>query len=298
MSNRLKGIEYLVRKSFPGSNAPPPDKKTTFWDNPAQLPDALQMIFLSPGMVSGFVNHPSYSRSNILVRTSLSKPSEIADLVEKIQAFAREHFSPAELNAHPAGSLILYTRTTGGLISGEVQSLALTAGVIFLVMVAMFLSIRVGIIGMIPNIYPILILFGLMGMTGVILSVSTSTIASIALGLAVDDTIHIMHKLSGEVRTTADQEEALLDCVGTAGKPTFYVALLFFLGFLTLCFSTFVPVQEFGFLSAATIIVGRRPITVPSTPPAIDPIGIVPHTMNRMVALVRPSIRLGVIACR
>jgi uncharacterized protein len=251
-----KGLQALPPEEGTAP-APPPEKKTTFWENPAQLPDALQMIFLyPPAMVLSFVNHPNYSRSNILVRTSLSKPSEIADLVEKIQAFAREHFPPAELNAHPAGSLILYTRTTGGLISGEIQSLTLTAGVIFLVMVAMFLSIRVGIIGMIPNIYPILILFGLMGMTGVILSVSTSTIASIALGLAVDDTIHIMHKLSGEVRTTADQEEALLDCVGTAGKPTFYVALLFFLGFLTLCFSTFVPVQEFGFLSSITIIVG------------------------------------------
>jgi predicted RND superfamily exporter protein len=239
-----------------GAATPPPEKKTTFWENPAQLTEALQMIFISSGMVSSFVNHPSYSRSNILVRTSLTKPSEIADLVEKIQTFAREHFPPAELNAHPTGSLILYTRTTGGLISGEVQSLALTGGVIFLIMVAMFLSVRVGIIGMIPNLYPILILFGLMGLTGVILSVSTSTIASIALGLAVDDTIHIMHKLSGEVLTTANQEKALLDSLGTAGKPTFYISLLFFFGFLTLCFSTFVPVQEFGFLSAITIVTG------------------------------------------
>ncbi|HEV8714869.1 MAG TPA: MMPL family transporter, partial [Candidatus Binatia bacterium] len=202
------------------------------------------------------MNHPNYSRSNILVRTSLAKPSEIADLVEKIQAFAKEHFPPAELNAHPTGSLILYTCTTSGLISGEVQSLALTGGVIFLIMMAMFLSMRVGIIGMIPTLYPILILFGLMGLTGVILSVSTSTIAAIALGLAVDDTIHIMHKLSGEVHTTADQEKALLDSLGTAGKPTFYISLLFFFGFLTLCFSTFVPVQEFGFLSAITVVTG------------------------------------------
>jgi hypothetical protein len=239
-----------------GADAPPPEKKTTFWDNPDQLPDALQMIFLAPTMFSGFVNHPTYSRSNILVRTSLSRPSEIAALVAKIHAFAREHFPPAELNARPTGNLILYTRTVGGLISGEVQSLALTGGVIFIVMVVMFLSIRVGIIGMIPNLYPILVLFGLMGATGVILSITTSIIASIALGLAVDDTIHIMHKLSTEVRTTADQEEALLDCLGTVGKPTFYVSLLFFLGFLTLCFSTFVTVQEFGFLSAVTILVG------------------------------------------
>src|SRR5207253_2023740 len=103
---------------------------------------ALQMIFLNSSIFSGFVNHPNYSRSNILVRTSLSRPSEVTALLEQIQAFTREHFPAAELNAHPTGSLILYTRTTGGLISGEIQSLALTAGVIFLIMVAMFLSIR------------------------------------------------------------------------------------------------------------------------------------------------------------
>src|ERR671933_651822 len=61
--------------------SPPPAKKTTFWDNPAQLPDALQMIFLAPTMFTGFINHPNYSRSNILVRTSLSTPKEIIDLV-------------------------------------------------------------------------------------------------------------------------------------------------------------------------------------------------------------------------
>ncbi|HJY84689.1 MAG TPA: MMPL family transporter, partial [Candidatus Binatia bacterium] len=248
-----KGLQSLP----PEDGAPPPsaEKKTTFWDNPDQLQDVLQLIFLDPSNVAGVVN-PNYTRSNIVVRTSLSRPSEVAALVEQIQAFAKEHLPAAELVAHPTGSLILYTRTTGGLISGEVQSLALTGGVIFAIMVAMFLSIRVGIIAMIPNLFPILVLFGLMGATGVILSISTSTIASIALGLAVDDTIHIMHKLSGEVRTTADQEEAVLDCLSTVGKPTLYVSTLFFLGFLTLCFSTFVPVQEFGYLSAVTIVIG------------------------------------------
>src|SRR5207247_8748204 len=123
----------------------------------------------------------------------------------------------------PAGRR-LDPRATDGLISGEIQSLALTAGVIFLIMVGMFLSIRVGIIGMIPNLYPILVLFGLMGVTGVILSVSTSTIASIALGLAVDDTIHIMHKPSAQVRTTAHQEAALLESLGAVGMPTLSVA--------------------------------------------------------------------------
>jgi predicted RND superfamily exporter protein len=239
-----------------GADAPPPpDQKKTFWDNPNQLPDVLQMFFLNPGTVSNFVNHPNYSRSNILVRTSLTNPSEITALVEKIQAFAQAVLPP-ELTAHPTGNLILNTRTTRNLFTGQVQSLALTAGVIFIIMSVMFLSFRVGVIAMIPNVFPILFFFGLMGMSGVVLSVSTNMIAAIVLGLAVDDTIHIMSRLSSEVRTTTDQEEALLQSLCTVGKPTLYYSVLVFLGFLSFSLSTFVPIQEFGVLSATTIAAG------------------------------------------
>jgi uncharacterized protein len=89
-----------------------------------------------------------------------------------------------------------------------------------------------------------------------VLSLTTNMIASIVLGLAVDDTIHIMSRLSAEVRATADQEEALLRSLGTVGKPTLYYSLLVFLGFLSLSLSTFVPIQEFGVLSATTIFAG------------------------------------------
>ena len=237
-----------------GSAQPAPPQQT-FWENPAKLPDVVQMLFLSPTTAASVVDG-NFTRTNILVRTSLSRPGDLAALAAQIMTYAQEHFPAADFSVHPTGNLMLYTRTASGLVSGEVQSLALTAGVIFAIMVAMFLSLRVGVIAMIPNLFPILVLFGLMSATGVILSIATSTIASIALGLAVDDTIHIMARLSTEIRTTANQEEALVQCLSTVGKPTLYYSLLLFLGFLTLCFSTFVPVQEFGYLSAATIVIG------------------------------------------
>ncbi|MBI3303614.1 MAG: MMPL family transporter, partial [Deltaproteobacteria bacterium] len=249
-----KGLQALPPEE--GADAPPPpEKKTTFWENPAQLDDVLQMAFLVPSAFSGFVNHPTFSRSNILVRTSLSRPSEISALVEQIQAFAPGVLLP-ELTAHPTGNLILNTRTTRNLFIGQVESLALTAGVIFIIMAVMFLSFRVGVIAMVPNVFPILFFFGLMGVSGVVLSVSTNMIASIVLGLAVDDTVHIMSRLSSEIRTTADQEEALLESLSTVGKPTLYYSLLIFLGFLFFSLSTFVPIQEFGLLSATTIFAG------------------------------------------
>jgi len=234
--------------------APVAGTKTTFWDNPAQLGAAMQLVFGNVKSFSSVIN-PDFSRTNILVRTSLSRSSDIATTVEKIESFAREHFPP-ELRVHPTGSLILLTRTTGDIISGQIESFALTAIVIFLLMTAMFLSVRVGVIAMIPNLFPILCFFGLMGISGTPLNFGTNIIASIALGLTVDDTIHIMTRLSAEVRTTSDQEHALLGTLSTVGKPALYYSFLLCLGFLTLSLSTFIPIQEFGLLSAVTIIIG------------------------------------------
>ena len=229
-------------------------KKTTFLDNPEQLKGVMQLLTGRPKSFALVVN-PEFSRTNILVRTSLSRSNDLAATVEKIQALAAE-ILPPELKAHPTGSIILLTKTTGDIVSGQAQSLTLTAVVIFILMAAMFLSSRVGLIAMIPNLFPIVIFFGLMALTGVTLNFGTNIIASIALGLAVDDTIHIMCRLSSEVRSTDKEGEALIEALSTVGKPALYYSGLLFLGFLTLGTSTLVPLQEFGLLSAATIVVG------------------------------------------
>jgi len=238
-----------------GTTPPPSPTNAPFWENPTQLDEVMQLIFFNPTIISSVVNHPMYSRSNILVRTFFTHPREIAEAVHKIQTFAKEHFPP-EIKVHPTGTLILNTRTASSLISGQIQSLTLTAAVIFVIMTVMFLSFRVGFIAMIPNLFPILAFFGLMGVTGATLSIGTNTIAAIVLGLAVDDTIHLMSRLSAEARRTSDQREALLRSLCTVGKPTLYYSLLVFLGFLSFGLSTFVPIQEFGLLSATTVAFG------------------------------------------
>src|SRR5262249_44403098 len=159
-----------------------------FWQNPAQLTDVMQLIYLNANNISGVVNHPDYTRTNILVRTALSRASDIAATVDKIQAFAHKTFPP-ELSVHPTVTLILHTRMTVNIVTGQVERLALSAGVIFILMSAMFLSARVGLIAMIPNVFPLLVFFGLMGATGAVLSLSTNIIASIALGINIDNEI-------------------------------------------------------------------------------------------------------------
>jgi len=253
-----RGIQEIPLEPPEGEEVLEPSQledRTTFWANPDQLKGVMRLVFLNATSVASVVNHPNYSRTIILVRTSLSRSGDIADLVDQIEGFARGHFPP-ELQVHPTGNLILLTRTTGNIVSGQIQSLALSAGVIFVLMAGMFLSAKVGLIAMVPNVFPLFVFFGLMGASGAELNFGTNIIASIALGVAVDDTIHILMRLSSTVRTTADQEQALLETLSTVGKPALYASVVLFLGFLTLGFSTFVPIREFGLLSAVTILVG------------------------------------------
>src|SRR5262245_2312249 len=226
-----------------------PAGKTTFWKSPAQLAAVLNSVSQKP---KTFGVTEDFSRTSILVGTSLTRSSDITQMVDKIREFAATRFPP-ELDIRPTGTLILLTRTTGSIIAGQIESLALTAGIIFVIMAAMFLSFRVGLIAMVPNVFPIVVFFGFMGLIGADLNLATNMVASIALGIAVDDTIHILSRLSSEVRATGDQERALLDTLSTVGKPAVYASALIFLGFLTLCLSMFVPIQQFGLLSAATM---------------------------------------------
>jgi hypothetical protein len=108
---------------------------------------------------------------------------------------------------------------------------------------------------MVPNVLPIIVLFGLMGWAGITLNISTSMIAVIAIGIAVDDTIHYFSEFNVQLRATGDQERAILNVVRTVGKPIVYSALALIAGFAIVCLSNFQPIRHFGFLASATMIV-------------------------------------------
>ena len=89
---------------------------------------------------------------------------------------------------------------------------------------------------------------------GAPLNLGTSIIASVVLGIVTDDTIHLMSRLSAEIKASADQNAAMLRTFSSVGKPALYNSALLFFGFASLATSTFVPLQQFGILSAITIL--------------------------------------------
>jgi hypothetical protein len=210
------------------------------------------MIRSSPGPFARVITD-DFSRANIIVRTQLSGSRAIEESLAEIRRYIARQF-PAELRVRPTGTLVLFTGTSSEIVAGQIKSLSLALGVIFAVMALMFLSIKVGSLAMLPNLLSIVFFFGLIGWGNVVLNLGTSLIATIALGLAVDATIHYMARLNLELGKDGNQEQAVVRALRAVGQPIVHTSIGLCLGFFILGLSNFVPVRQFGLLTGLTLM--------------------------------------------
>jgi len=160
-----------------------------------------------------------------------------------------------DVNVRVTGTIYLMNKSAGAVSRGQVLGLLTALAAIFVVMSLMFLSAKIGLLAIIPNVFPIIALFGAMGYLDITLNFSTSLIAAIALGIGVDDTIHYIDRYNREVKRSHDRRGAINRSLTAVGKPMVYTSVTLFLGFLILTVSEFVPIRQFGFLSAMTLVV-------------------------------------------
>src|SRR5205809_4477462 len=232
-------------------NIVPTEQPKPFWEDPKSLDPLINQIS-APKAIKIAVT-PDFRTASILVRTNLSGSRRVEETLDRIRLYVAEHF-PAEIPVNLTGMLVLLTGTTSDIVAGQIKSLTLALGIIFLVMTAMFLSAKIGFFAILPNVVPIVIFFGVMGWLGIYLNLVTSLIAAIALGIAVDSTIHYMARFNLELRGETDQAAALVRTVRTVGVLIVYTTIALFFGFLTSGFSSFVPIQNFGILAGVTMV--------------------------------------------
>ena len=232
----------------------------SLWENqaqmeaPAQLRPVMQLISTLSKTYSSIVVSPDFSTANILVRTRLMSSSDIIRTAEAVRAYAKEHFPP-EVSVRPTGSLILLNEATEDIVWGQVESLglALTRDFSRPVVDVSFGQSRTAVVASQSPGHSDLFWCRWDGL-GVSLNLGTSIIASIAIGIAVEDAIRYLARLSAEIRETHDQERAIFQTIATVGKPIIYASAALGLGFLTFLFSNFVPIQKFGLLTTVTIV--------------------------------------------
>src|SRR5437016_3867074 len=175
----------------------------------------------------------------------------VVDFLEALEAGVNAHSEGNDLMVDEQGNIVPAEQPKP--FWQDPKSLTLALGIIFLVMTAMFLSAKIGFFAILPNVVPIVIFFGVMGWLGIYLNLGTSLIAAIALGIAVDSTIHYMARLNLELRGETDQAAAIVRTLRTVGVPIVYTTIALFFGFLTFALSSFIPIQNFGILAGVTM---------------------------------------------
>jgi predicted RND superfamily exporter protein len=117
-------------------------------------------------------------------------------------------------------------------------------------------SWRAGLVAMLPNALPVLVVFGAMGWLGIEVDVGSMMTASIALGVAVDDTIHYLTWFREELGRCGDRKIAIVRTYQRCATPTFQAALISGMGLSIFAFSTFTPTQRFGYLMLTILWAG------------------------------------------
>ncbi len=156
---------------------------------------------------------------------------------------------------HLAGVLVLYNNILQSLFKSQIMTLGFTALLLMLMFLMLFRSVKISLLAIFPNILPVIFILGFMGWVNIHLDVMTITIASISMGIAVDDTIHYIHRFEQEFSIHKNYLKTMHKCHDTVAYAMFYTTLVITVGFSILIFSNFIPTIYFGLLTGLTMIV-------------------------------------------
>lgn len=169
-----------------------------------------------------------------------------------------EHYAASRLpegfTARVTGSPILLALGFSRITFGMIQSVAIAFVLVTLIISSLFRSLKLGLFTLIPNLWPISVALAPMAALGVRIDITTSSFACIALGIAVDDTIHFTRSFMQEYRRAPDVKEAVGAALRKAGSAIVTTSAAVCLGFSVFAFSNFAPVYRFGILCASVML--------------------------------------------
>jgi preprotein translocase subunit SecF len=209
-------------------------------------------LMLDPDDVERFVDFEG-RRTAILVRTSITGSSELGAAIDDVEAFVQRELS-RDLLVTPTGESILIAQASDTISRELMTSLTWVLLAIFGFISLLFYSFKAGVLAMVPNLLPVLVNFGFMGLAGIPLSTATFPVAIIALGIAVDDTIHLMVRFAKELKGTSDNERALKRTIVRELQPVLTTSVALMVGFSTLLVGQFASTVQFGILATLAML--------------------------------------------
>ena len=162
---------------------------------------------------------------------------------------------PEELaSVRPTGTMYTLLSSVGALIMDLLSTFGVAFGVISLLLILLLRDLKLGLIGMVPNLLPIIFILGLMGLADIPIDMANILIASIALGIAVDDTIHFLHHFHEHYQKVGDCEAAIRHSMAHSGRALVVTSIILCAGFFVYMAATMINMQRFGALIGITVI--------------------------------------------
>ena len=221
------------------------------------LPETRQLVaqylmFFHRSDLDSYVSH-DYSRANIVVRHNINDSHTLNNYINELQEVIEDIAGPG-MKANIVSENLMVNQAADSLMVAQVKALVILLVLIFLIMSAMFTSFRGGAIAMVPAIIPIAMMFGVMGYLDIPLNPGTAMVAVIAIGIAIDGTIHLLARYNELCRHTSDYVGAVHVAVKEEAMPIIVSSIALSFGFGILLFSNFTVVAQFGALAAATML--------------------------------------------
>ena len=174
------------------------------------------------------------------------------ELLSSIEKDLKDKFNLEEDQFRLTGLAVLYNNMLQSLFTSQIKTIGIVFGIIFIMFIFLFRSLYLAVIGMTPNLLAAAVVLGTMGLARIPLDIMTITVAAISVGMAVDNTIHYIHRFKIEFRKTNNYEQSMINSHTTIGRAMFYTSSTIIIGFLVLILSNFNPTVYFGiFVSLA-----------------------------------------------
>jgi predicted RND superfamily exporter protein len=177
------------------------------------------------------------------------------ELLKKIHHHLVHSMGLSEDQVRLSGMVVLYNNMLQSLYRSQVLTLGVVFLVIMLMFIVLFRSVKLASIAIIPNLISAGMVLGLMGWLNIPLDIMTITIAAITIGIAVDDTIHYIHRFLVEIQKDNDSVAAMKRCHASVGRAMYYTSITVIIGFSILALSSFMPTIYFGILTGLAMTV-------------------------------------------
>lgn len=194
-----------------------------------------------------------FSQARFSVKTPWVDATSFSTFITDTEKRLNEVFHDA-VNIEMTGIMALLGRTLHAALMSMQQSYITAVVVIGGMMMILLGSLRMGALAMIPNLFPIIVVLGLMGLLGWPMDLFTMLIGAIALGLAVDDTVHFMYNFRRYHHNHADVELAVEHTMLTTGRAMLVTTIVLSVGFFIFMFSSMSNLFNFGVLTGAAIL--------------------------------------------